>query len=448
VSRKYFGTDGIRDVAGQGLLADDRVRAYGRAFGRFIGSRSPQGRVLIGRDTRASGPEIVALLAEGLTASGLAVVDGGVLTTPAVQTLCREEEYDSAIVVSASHNPAADNGIKVFGSDGRKLPDDAEAELERLIDDAPPDAPGVPAGEVTTDPGLEDRYLAFIRETCFSSLDLRGKTVILDCAHGAASHLGPRLFDLFEARDIVFHAQPDGENINRNAGVFHVQNLRDAVQLNSPAIAIALDGDADRALFLDERGELRDGDHVLGLLAEDMHRRKILPSDVVVTTVMANLGLSHFLRKLGVRQETVAVGDRHVAARMEEKGAALGGEQSGHIIFREGPRWFGDGLYTALRVLDVMARSGRPLSELCAGVEKFPQVLRNVTVRKKLPPESVPPLAQAIRDAEEALGTDGRVLVRYSGTESIFRVMIEGRVAAMVSSLAERIAAVAAKALG
>jgi phosphoglucosamine mutase len=448
VTRKYFGTDGIRDVAGRGLLAPDRVLVYGRAFGRFVSTRAPGGRVLVGRDTRGSGPAIVSALAEGLTGFGLEVVDGGVLTTPAVQTLCREEKFDSAIIVSASHNPAQDNGIKLLGPDGRKLPDDAETEVERLIDEGPKAPAAGGAGRLSTAPELEASYFSFIREKCFPSLDLRGKTIILDCAHGAASHIGPRLLDLFDARVFVFHAQPDGLNINRNAGVFHVANLKEAVELNAPAIAVALDGDADRALFLDETGEIRDGDHVLGLLAEDLHRRKSLPGDLVVTTVMANLGLAHFLRRLGVRQEVVPVGDRHVVAKMEEKGAVLGGEQSGHIIFREGERWFGDGLYTALRVLDVMSRSGRTLHELTAGIEKYPQLIRNVPVRRKLPPETVPPLAAAIHEAEAALGADGRVVVRYSGTESIFRVMIEGRVATMVAALAERIAAVAAQALG
>jgi phosphoglucosamine mutase len=447
VTRKYFGTDGIRDVAGRGLLAADRVRTYGRAFGEFISRKRPGGRVLIGRDTRASGPSIVAGLAEGLTASGLVVVDGGVLTTPAVQALCREEAFDSAIVVSASHNPAEDNGIKLLGPDGRKLPDEGEHEIEGLIE-ARRAPEGAPSGRVVQDAAAEGRYLAFMQEHCFPSLNLRGRTIVLDCAHGAASHLGPRLFDALGARVFVFHAEPDGGNINKNAGVFHVENLRDSVELNSPAIAVALDGDADRALFLDEGGAVRDGDHVLGLLAEDLHRRKALPGDLVVTTVMANLGLAHFLRKAGIRQEVVPVGDRYVAAKMEETGAALGGEQSGHVILREGVRWFGDGLYTALRVLDVMARTGKTLRELTAGVEKFPQIIRNVRVRQKTPYTEVPALAAAVRDAERELGDAGRVVVRYSGTEPIFRVMIEGRDQATVTGIASRIAAIAERALG
>jgi phosphoglucosamine mutase len=447
VTRKYFGTDGIRDTAGKGLLAAERVAAYGRAFGRHFARRSPQARVLIGRDTRASGPAIADGLGAGLAAAGLVVVDGGVLTTPAVQALAREEHFDYAIVVSASHNPAEDNGIKVFGPDGRKLPDDAEAAIEALIEADAPAAP-VAGGGRTADPGIENRYVDFIREACFPSLDLRGKTVVLDCAHGAASHLGPRLLDAFGARVLVYHAQPDGRNINDHAGVFFVEALADAVQSNSPAIAVALDGDADRAMFLDESGTVRDGDHLLGLLAEDLHRRKALAGNVVVTTVMANLGLSRFLRHLGVRLEVVPVGDRHVAAKMEETGAVLGGEQSGHVIFRDGPRWFGDGLYTALRVLEVMTRSERPLRDLAAGVQKYPQVLRSVRVRTKIPYADVPALASAVREAESILGTDGRLVARYSGTEPIFRVMAEGRDPDVVAKLVDGIARIAERELG
>ncbi len=387
------------------------------------------------------------MLSEGIIAAGIDVVDGGVLTTPAVQALCRDEGFASAIVVSASHNPAEDNGIKVLGSDGRKLADDLEVELEGLIDaDAPLKA--TTPGRLTKDADAENRYVHFMHESCFPALDLRGRTIILDCAHGAASHLGPRLLDAFHARSFVFHAQPDGLNINRNVGVFHVADLKDAVVENAPAIGVALDGDADRALFLDENGVVRDGDHIMGLLADDLARRHQLPGRLVVTTVMANLGLTTYLKRHTIQQETVPVGDRYVSARMAETGATLGGEQSGHIIFRSGTRWFGDGLYTALRVLDVMVRSGKSLAELAAGIEKFPQVLINVKVATKPPVTEIPGLSAAHAAAEKELADEGRIVLRYSGTESILRVMVEGRHEELVKRIANDLADIVRRAIG
>jgi phosphoglucosamine mutase len=445
-SRKYFGTDGIRDRAGRGLLAPERVRAYGRALGRYVATRKAGGRVLIGRDTRASGPAISSQLCEGLTAHGLSAVDAGTATTPAIQALCREEDFDLGVVVSASHNPAEDNGIKVFGGDGRKLGDAEEAEVERLVDeDRGPQAPAS-GGRLTADPGAESRYVKFVRETCLPRLDLANFAVVLDCAHGAASHVGPRLLDAFGARISVFHAEPDGTNINREAGVFFAERLREYVLDRAPAVGVALDGDADRALFIDEGGALRDGDDVLGVLAADLKRRGLLAGARVVTTVMSNFGLTVHLRRHGIAQETTGVGDRYVAARMAETGAILGGEPSGHLILRDGNRWHGDGLLTALRVFDVMRRAEKTLAELCAGIEKFPQVLLNVPVASKPPVEDVPGLAAAIRSAEAALGGEGRVLLRYSGTESILRVMVEGREEAKVRRLAEELADVARRA--
>jgi phosphoglucosamine mutase len=452
---KYFGTDGIRDRAFEGLLKTDAVLRYGRAFGSFAAARTPGGRVLIGRDTRDSGPKIVDLLARGLVDAGLSVVDGGVLTTPAVQTLCREERFDLAIVVSASHNPAEDNGLKLFGADGRKLIDAAEAAIEAAIE---ADSGGAPpfrrdGGRLVADPHLERRYVRFLRETCLPNLDLGGLPVVLDCAHGAASHLGPRLLDAFGARVVAHHAQPDGRNINREAGVFYVERLRRATLETDGGVAVALDGDADRALFLDETGALRDGDDVIGALAVDLAERDRLLGRRVVTTVMANFGLSVFLKRFGIEQETTAVGDRYVAARMAETGAVLGGEQSGHVVLRETSesgveRWFGDGLYTALRVFDAMRRLRARLADLCAGIEKFPQVLVNVRVRRKPPVETIEGLAEALRSAETELKGEGRILLRYSGTEPLLRVMVEGRDGARIRALADDLAATAARAVG
>ena len=429
MSRQYFGTDGIRDVAGQGLLSLELVTSYGHAIGSWLSGQTAGAKVLVGRDTRASGPALLDQLGAGVIAAGHELVDGGVLPTPAVQTLCREERFDLAIVISASHNPAADNGLKFFGADGRKLADEAEESIEREIAEGltkgppPPDASG---GSRRSDPEAGGRYLEFI-DLCFPGLSLAGVTLVVDCAHGAGADLVPTALERFGATQHVRGAAPDGLNINEGAGVFHVAELGAIVKEHGASLGMALDGDADRVLLVDENGDVRDGDYMLGVLAVDMKERGELPGDRLVTTVMANLGLKVHLARHEIACETVAVGDRFVASAMADCGATLGGEQSGHVIFRDGARWFGDGLYTALRVLEVIQRTGRPLSELVAGIEKFPQVLVNVPVRERRPVDDIPGLTEAVQLAEVDLGSEGRVLLRYSGTELLLRVMVEGR---------------------
>jgi phosphoglucosamine mutase len=287
----------------------------------------------------------------------------------------------------------------------------------------------------------------FIRQVC-PNLDLRGVRLVVDCAHGAASLIAPELLERFGAHVVLLGAEPDGTNINDGAGVFHVGGLGPIVRKTRASLGLALDGDADRVLLVDETGEVRDGDHMLGILAEDLLRRGLLSGHRVVTTIMANLGLLVHLKRLAVTCDLVPVGDRYVAARMAESGAAVGGEQSGHVIFNESPRWFGDGLYTALRVLEIIGRTGRPLSDLAAGVEKFPQVLKNVTVVRKPPLDSLVPLREATRAAEAELEGEGRVVLRYSGTEPLLRVMVEGRSQSRIEVLADHLAAVAARAIG
>lgn len=452
MGRKYFGTDGIRDVAGRGLLAPAMVRALGEAAGRVLQRERPgvRARVLAGRDTRRSGAGILGGLAAGLLEAGHELVDGGVLTTPAVQALCREEGFDLAVVISASHNPAADNGIKIFGADGRKLSEAAEEELEGLMDQALAGelTPGGGGGRRVGDTGAGERYLRFLCGVCFPALDLAGMGLVLDCANGAATELAPRALELLGASPLLRGASPDGDNINAGVGVFHVEELGPLVLHERAALGMALDGDGDRVLMVDERGRLVDGDHMLGLLAAHMKAAGRLTGDLLVTTVMANLGLQRHLESLGIRVETVPVGDRFVAEAMAAGDGVLGGEQSGHVIFREGGRWFGDGLYTALRILQVMQETGRPLSELAGGVRKFPQRLVNVRVTAKPPVEDVEELA-ARRDAvQQRMGRDGRVLLRYSGTEPLLRVMVEGRHPAEVEAAAEELAEAARRALG
>jgi len=430
VTRQFFGTDGIRDVAGVGRLAPDQVAAYGQALGVWLRRTGSGSRVLVGRDTRESGPRLLDQLSPGFLSAGHELVDGGVLPTPAVQTLCHKEHFALAVVISASHNPAGDNGLKFFGSDGRKLPDDAEDAVEALTMAVlqgtlePPS--GVRTAVRSEDPDAGDRYLAALLGR-FPGLDLSGRTIVLDCANGAASSLGPRAFERLGATVRVRGAAPDGQNINAGAGVFHVENLGPEVRESGAVLGLALDGDADRVLLVDDTGGVCDGDHMLGILAAAYAQAGLLKERRLVTTVMANLGLMVFLKEQGIACEVTPVGDRFVAARMEETGAVLGGEQSGHIIFREDDHWYGDGLHTAMRVLEVVSRDGRPLSELVAGIEKYPQVLVNVPVGEQPPLEEIGELLQARMVAEEDLGVEGRVLLRYSGTEPLLRVMVEGK---------------------
>lgn len=439
--RTYFGTDGIRDVAGQGLLAPDVVQACGRALGRMLKDQHGTARVLAGRDTRRSGPALLDQLAEGLLDAGHTLCDGGVLTTPAVQTLAREENFDLAVVVSASHNPAADNGLKFFGRDGRKLSDAIELRIEALMDAElrePTRCGG--SGARWDDPAAQRRYLRFLREDCFPQLDLTGWNLVLDCAHGAASDLGPKLLRSFGAQVTAFGVQPDGLNINAGAGVFHVADLARPVAQHHARLGIALDGDADRVLLVDESGTVRDGDHMLGVLAADLAQRGALDGHVMVSTVMANLGLVQRCRQLGVKCELTPVGDRHVSAAMDRLQAVLGGEQSGHIIFRRGARWFGDGLYTAMRLLEVMQRTGLSLATLAAPVRKFPQKLVNVSVARRAPLDELAALSALRQRIENELGADGRVLLRYSGTELLLRVMVEGPEESQVNRMAAELA--------
>jgi phosphoglucosamine mutase len=449
LKRRFFGTDGIRGEAFVGLLAKDQVSAYGQALGVWLARKRHDARVLIGRDTRRSGPLLQSLLAAGIVGSGHHVVDGGVLPTPAVQSLCREMGFDLAIVISASHNPAQDNGIKFFGSDGRKLPDEAEELIEAHIlstlqQTLEPVAGR--AGHSLVDLSLAERYVSGLVAR-FQNLRLEGQRIVLDCANGAASWVAPEALKRLGADVLVRGASPDGDNINAGCGVFHVAELGPVVREERAVLGAALDGDADRMLLVDEHGHERDGDHILGLLASHLDQNGALPNSTLVTTVMANLGLKVYLEEHGIRCEMTPVGDRHVAEGMAVSGAALGGEQSGHIIFREGHAWYGDGLYTLLRILEVMAERKLGLAELCQGIEKYPQRLINVVVGKKPPLDGLPALVAAKARAEERMGGTGRVLLRYSGTESLLRVMVEGKDLALVEELAEDLASVAREAL-
>lgn len=443
--RRYFGTDGIRDVANRGRLAPDMVLRIGHAIGRVV-SESHEGgerpRILMVRDTRISGPMISRLLSGAVLAHGVDVLDAGVLPTPAAAHLVHRLGLDLGIVVSASHNPMPDNGIKIFGPDGRKLSDDTELEVERCIDLAGSrdvEVTGEDVGRLTPFREGEDLYIELMCEELFKSLDLTGMAVVVDCSNGSGSRSAPRILAALGADVTSVNDEPDGCNINRDCGVFHIGDHAGLVKRSGADIALALDGDGDRVLLLDENGAFRDGDAMMAILAR--HLDAAAPKKLVAT-VMSNLGLKVLLKKAGIELEMTPVGDRYVAERMESSGAVVGGEQSGHVIFRLGDAWIGDGLYTALRVMEVMRREQAPLSRLAAEMETFPQILVNVAVTEKPPISEIPDLQDRIRAHQLTLGDEGRILVRYSGTEKLARVMVEGRDERQIGEMASDLAAI------
>ncbi len=449
--RRYFGTDGIRDVANQGHLVPDMVLRIGHAIGAMIrASHEGEGRpsVVLVRDTRVSGPMIGSLLTGGLLAHGVDVRDAGVLPTPACALLVRRLGANLGIVVSASHNPMPDNGIKLFGPDGRKLSDDAELEIEHLIERAGSrdvELTGGDIGRLIPFSEGENIYLGAMVEEFFKNLDLDGLKVVVDCAHGSGARVAPRVLSALGADVTAVHAQPDGLNINDGAGVFWVADLAPLVRESRASLGMALDGDGDRVLLVDEKGGVLDGDHMLAILAQHLDSSR--PREVV-TTVMSNLGLRTLLAERGVVVHQTPVGDRYVAEKMESTDAPLGGEQSGHIIFHDDAGWFGDGLYTALKVMEVMEAERKSLSELASDLEVFPQVLVNVVVNEKPPISEVQALQEPLAAHQVELGTQGRILVRYSGTEKLARVMVEGRDEERIREIAEELAGILARELG
>jgi phosphoglucosamine mutase len=448
--KKLFGTDGIRGVAGQSPLDPATIRAVGLALAHHLGD-SP--KVLIGQDTRESSDWIADALTAGLTAGGAAVESAGVVTTPAVAYLARAHGFAAGIVISASHNPWQDNGIKLFGPDGFKLPDATElaieAEIFRRLES--PTVAAEAAGE-TLEINEADRaeYVRFLL-TAVPELSLDGRRIVVDCANGAASAIAPQLFAELNARgggEVIFiHASPDGRNINEHCGALHPQVVAAEVVLHGAAMGITFDGDADRALFADASGMVVNGDAVLLLAARDLHARGLLTNATVVATTMSNMGLEAALKRSGIAMLRAPVGDKYVLEQMLSTGAALGGEQSGHIIF-SGRSTTGDGILTALLLLDIVHRAGKPLDALLADLKTFPQVIVNVKVRSKPPLETIPSVASAIAAAEAALADSGRVVIRYSGTESLARVMIEAESEPLMRRHAEAIASAIRSELG
>ena len=435
---RLFGTDGVRGTYGIDLT-DDIARALGHAAAAVLGRDHPKPQLLIGRDTRASGPSLERSLAAGIAAAGGEAFSAGVIPTAGIAFLVRDIGLQAGIVISASHNPARDNGIKFFGPDGMKLADAIEDDIEAAMD-----GDEDPPAQITDVIDAEERYIEFLLDTVPS---LAGLRVVVDCANGASCNVAPEVYRLAGADVHVIAADPDGTNINDHVGSTHPELLQEAVKAYGAHVGIAHDGDADRLIAVDEHSAIVDGDQVLGINALDMKERGLLPKDSIVCTVMSNLGFRNAMTDHGVGMVETQVGDRYVLAAMLEKGIMLGGEQSGHIVFLD-RHTTGDGILTALRLMSVVARTGKGLSELAAQIPRYPQVLENVPVRERNALEGAQAVWDAVHDTETAMAGEGRVLVRASGTEPVVRVMAEAPTEQAARAAVDRISAVVSEVLG
>jgi phosphoglucosamine mutase len=446
--QRLFGTDGIRGRANEHPMTPEVAYELGRAAG-YVFSRYGADTVLIGRDGRLSGDMLEGALIAGLCAVGTSVCRAGVVPTPAISHLTGVLSAQLGVMISASHNPVGDNGIKFFNRDGTKIDDDLEREIEQAFwehshRDLHPT--GAAIGRVVERTNVVERYLAHVRQAAPRDLDLSGLTIVVDGANGAQSGITPRLLHEYGAQVFALNCAPDGLNINEQCGSTHLEPLQLAVKTHLADLGIAHDGDGDRALFVDERGTVRDGDYILAICGLHLQQLGRLKDNVIVTTVLGNMGLDLSLQPHGIRVVRSPVGDRFVWEKMREVGAALGGEQAGHVIFSEFAHT-GDGVITALHVLAAMRASGQPLSQLAQVLTVLPQAVRNLRVTVKPPLEDCPAIIQALGEVEDALAGRGRVVVRYSGTEPLARIMIEGEDAGQIVQLADRMADVLAREL-
>ena len=452
-ARQLFGTDGIRAVAGEPPLDATTIYSVGLALAHSLRKTAARPRVLIGRDTRESGPWIAATLAEALRQAGAVVESAGVVTTPAVAFLAKTHGFHAGVVISASHNPWQDNGIKLFGGDGFKFPDAAELAMEEeILFHAAQVKISDPRrfAAVEDNPAFQGDYIQFLID-CTPGLSLSGLKIVADCANGAAAAIAPellrRLNHAGRATIALLNIAPDGRNINAQCGALHPEYVAREVTSRGADLGLTFDGDADRCMLADARGNVINGDAILLMAARDLKSRGMLTGDVVVATTMSNMGLEAALKRSGIRMLRAPVGDRYVLEMMQKEDAALGGEQSGHILFPH-LATTGDGLLTALVVLDLIARTGKSIGELTADLKVFPQLIVNVKVREKKPLDGIPAVVEAIRAAESELKDTGRVVIRYSGTEPLARVMIEAESEEAMRRHAEAIAAAIRSELG
>jgi phosphoglucosamine mutase len=438
MAKQYFGTDGIRGVPGTPPLDDLTLHAVGCAVGVYLHKHHATPHALIAMDTRESGPHIAAILTSGLKECGVDVTFLGVLTTPGVACLVRHNDFDAGVVISASHNPFHDNGVKLFSHAGMKFPDSVEEEIESMVPGFLPEVRRQKSEPLFTDESLHSQYLDFLRSRVLPGANMRGMRIVLDCANGAAYQLGPELFHSLGCEVVAIGTEPDGRNINAGCGSLHLEKLQQRVPAEKAVLGVAFDGDADRALFVSASGKIVNGDGTLLCAARYLKSRGKLPGNRVVATSMSNLGLERALAKENIAMARTNVGDRYVLEEMLKNGETLGGEQSGHIIFLDDSP-AGDGLLTAVKVASLVAIGGS-LDELVAGMKDYPQTILNVKVRSKPPLESVPEVAKALLEAQSTLGENGRIVLRYSGTEPLARVMVEAEHAADVERFSELIA--------
>ncbi len=448
--KKLFGTDGVRGVANQDPMTSEMAMRIGRAAAHVFRDSSRRHRIVIGKDTRLSGYMIESALTSGLCSMGIDVLLVGPVPTPGIAFLTRSLRADAGVVISASHNPYEDNGIKFFGRDGFKLPDELEKKMEDLIFSGAIDTIRPTASEIGKATRIDDaigRYNEFVKSSVPRGLDLAGLRIVVDSANGAAYRIGPRILIELGAGVISLYDQPNGMNINQGCGSLHPEVISRAVVANKAHIGIAFDGDADRLILCDENGTVVDGDHAMAICALQLMKHGRLKHNTLVATVMSNLGLELAMREAGGKLVRASVGDRSVMEKMIEGGYNLGGEQSGHIIFLD-HNTTGDGLISALQILAIMKQTDKSLSQLASCMKTFPQTLVNVKVRERRDLESIPELAGRMADISKKLEGTGRLLVRYSGTEPKVRVMIEGENEAEIKQLAEDLAGLIKENLG
>jgi len=442
MAKRIFGTDGLRGQTNIFPMLPEIALRLGLAAGQYFRNGKKRHKVLIGKDTRISGYVFEAALTSGFCASGMDVLLVGPLPTPAISYLTRSMRADLGVVISASHNPFMDNGIKFFDSDGFKLPDAVEDRISDMLQD--PDFQwDYPApenvGKAVRLGDSDGRYIVAVKNSFPRELSLDGVKIVVDCANGATYSVAPRVFEELGAEVVVIGNEPDGVNINDKCGSLYPEQVARRVREEGADIGLALDGDGDRLIVVDENGRILDGDQIMALCAWEMMGRDALPEKTLVATVMSNMALEVFMKEQGGQLLRTAVGDRHVVEAMRQRGAMLGGEQSGHLIFMDHSTT-GDGILAALQLLRIMVEQNKPLSELAHLLEPYPQRLINVHVERKIPFEEAPRVMDAVQEAEHELGETGRVLLRYSGTESVARVMVEGQDEAQVERLAQELA--------